>query len=83
MAAYAIKWPPFWPSDPQLWCMQVEAQFRQRGIVAQMTMSYHVLANLTKEIATEVRHLLIYPSTDIRYEVLKTLIKWTTASEQQ
>ena len=28
VAVYAIKIPPFWPSDPILWFKQVESQFR-------------------------------------------------------
>ena len=61
MAAYAIKIPPFWPSDPILWFTQVESQFMLRGITAQVTKFHHILANLSQEIATEVRDLLIIP----------------------
>ena len=84
VAAYAIKIPPFWPSDPKLWFTQVESQFRLRGITAQETKFHHVLANLSQEIATEVRDLLINPPEENPYEVLKaTLIKRTTLSEQR
>ena len=83
VAAYAIKIPPFWPSDPMLWFKQVEPQFMLRGITAQVTKFHHILANLSQEIATEVRDLLMNPPTENPYGVLKeTLIKRTTLSEQ-
>ena len=84
VAAYAVKIPPFWPSDPMLLFMQVEPQFMLRGITAQVTKFHNVPANLSQEIATEVRDLLINPPTENPYDVFKeTLIKRTTLSEQQ
>ena len=83
VAAYAIKIPPFWPSNPMLWFMQVESQFMIREITAQGTKFHHVLANLSQEITTEVRDLLINPPEENPYDVLKeTLIKRTTLSKQ-
>ena len=84
MAAYAIKIPPFWPSDPMLWFTQVEAQFMLRVIAAQVMKFHHVLANCSQEIATEVRDLLINLPAENLYDVLKeTLIKRTSFSEQR
>ena len=83
VAAYTVKIPPFWPSDPMLQFTQVKAQFMLRGITAQVTKFHHVLANFSQEIATEVRDLLMIPPTENPYNVLKeTLIKRTTLSEQ-
>ena len=84
VAAYAVEIPPFWLSDPMLWFMQVESQFMLRVITAQMKKFHDVLANLSQEIATKVRDLLINPPTKNPYYVLKkTLIKRTILSEQQ
>ena len=80
MAAYAVKIPLFWLSDPMLWFMQVEAQFVLKGITAQfvlkviaaqLTKFHYILANLSQEIATEVRYLLMNPLEENPYDVLK------------
>ena len=84
VAVYVTKLPLFWPSDPMLWFTQVESQFRLRGITAQVTKFHHVLANLSQEVANEVRDLLINPPIQNSFDVLKeTLIKRTTSSEQR
>ena len=83
---FAIKIPLIWPSDLtcMLWFMKVEAQFWPRGITAQVTKFNHVLANLSQDIATEVRDLLMYPPVENPYDTLKeTLIERTMFSEQQ
>ena len=80
----SIKLPPYWPSDPQLWFVQAEAQFALRGINVQKTMFDYVVACLSPEFATEVRELLIRPPDEAPYDKLKALlIKRTTASEQK
>ena len=66
------------------WFTQVKSQFVLIGITAQLMKFHHVLANLSQEIATDVRDLLVNPPAENSYEVLKdTLIKRTTLSEQQ
>ena len=82
--AYSLKIPPFWTADPQIWFVQVEAQFAARGITAQRTMYHHIVGSLTPEIAMEIRDLLLRPPADRPYDVLKDkLIERTAASEQR
>ena len=84
VAAVSIKLPPFWPSDPQIWFAQVEAQFATRGITAQRTMFDYIIANLSPEYATEIRGLILRPPGENPYDKVKEqLIKRTAASEQR
>ena len=84
VASVSIKLPPFWPSDPQIWFAQVEAQFATRGITAQRTMFDYIIANLSPEYATEIRDLILRPPGENPYDKVKEqLIKRTAASEQR
>ena len=79
-----LKLPPFWPADPELWFIQVEAQFSCRHITSQRSKFDHVVASLAPKFAAEVRDLLLRPPEDTPYNALKEqLTKRTTASEQR
>ena len=83
VAAVAIKVPPFWSSDPQVWFTQVEAQFATRGINNQCTMFDYVIASLSPEVATEIRDLILTPPGEDQYNALRAqLIRLTGISEQ-
>ena len=83
LAPVTIKIPPFWPSDPELWFGQVEAQFTTKGVSLQRTRFDYVVASLSPEYAAEVRDLILNPPTTAPYDCLREqLIRRTTASEQ-
>ena len=84
LAAVTLKIPLFWPSDPQIWFAQVEAQFNTKGITAQKIKFEHIISSLAPEVAQEVRDLILSPPIDSPYDVLKKqLIQRTAASEQR
>ena len=78
IAAVNVKLPPFWPSDPQIWFVQVEAQFTTCGITVQKTKFDYIVASLAPEFATEVHDLVLAPPAENPYDTLKEkLIKRT------
>ena len=84
LATVAVKLPPFWPSDPEVWFAQVEPHFTTRKISSQKTRFEYVIASLTPEVATEICDLILKPPETDPYTVLKgQLIKRTAASEQR
>ena len=84
VAAVSIKLPPFWPTDPEVWFAQVEAQFTTRGVTAQKTRFVYVISSLSPEFTIEVRDLLLRPPAENPYNTLKAeLIKRMAASEQR
>ena len=74
VAAYDVKIPPFWPSDPEIWFMQVESQFAVKRVTSQMTRYHHVVATLSPAIASELRDLIRNPPRDRPYDTLKELL---------
>ena len=65
--AVALKLPTFWTAQPDVWFAQAEAQFNLRGITADDTKYYYVVAALDQDTATRVLDLISQPPDDNKY----------------
>lgn len=80
----AVKIPPFWPSDPELWFAQIENQFILAGITSDETKFNYISGHLDAKYAMEVRDILTKPPATEKYLKLKTeLIHRLSASQDQ
>ena len=67
----SLKLPTFWPSQPEVWFAQAEAQFHLRKITADETQYYYVLAALDQTTATRLLDLISQPPVQNKYQALK------------
>lgn len=80
----AIRLPPFWPDDPDVWFGQAEAQFIVSGIKDDATKFYCVIAQLDHRYAKEIKGLIKNPPPVNKYQKLKSeLIKCLSISRHQ
>ena len=82
----SLKLPSFWTSKPEIWFIQVEAQFNTRvpPIVADKTKFDYVVGTLDSTTAGEVESILLCPPEKGAYDTLKqALIKAYGKSQQQ
>lgn len=80
----AIRLPPFWPADPQLWFCQIENQFAIAGLTSDDTKFGYVAGNLDQKYAVEVRDILLDPPAANKYDRLKAqLIARLSPSQSQ
>nr|XP_022902891.1 uncharacterized protein LOC111415422 [Onthophagus taurus] len=80
----AIKFLPFWSSNPDLWFRQIEAQFTLSKIKSEKTKFNYILANLPTDIITTVVDLIQSPSDTTPYSSLKNaLIERLSLSEEK
>lgn len=79
-----IKVPPFWPNEPALWFVQLEAQFALSNITVDATKFYYVISNLDVKYVCEVKDVITNPPEDKKYEKIKSeLISRLSASREQ
>lgn len=80
----AVKLPPFWADDPEVWFSQVEAQFETSGITADSTKFNLVIQQLEHNFAKEVRDIILHPPSTGKYNKVKAeLIKRLSMSRDQ
>lgn len=85
MAMSSVKLPEFWKANPDLWFLQVEAQFHTRKITSEYTKYYAVIGALNAEALQEVSDLIRAPVGPDSYRTLKeNLVKrFTDSIERQ
>lgn len=69
--AVSIKQIPFWIQEPEMWFLQIEAQFALVGISQDTTKYYHVLASFNEKAMLEMKDVLLRPPSQDKYEYLK------------
>jgi hypothetical protein len=70
-AAVSLKLPTFWTAQPRAWFIQVEAQFKLRGITQDSTQYAYVVAALDQHTAERLLDLLENPPATNLYMSLK------------
>lgn len=80
--ACRVTLPTFWPADPELWFMQVEARFRMNRINSQSRQYDLLIDALPPQVAVEVRDHFVSPHPELPYDKIKeALISRMVASE--
>jgi len=72
-----IKLPQFWPTDPDLWFAQAEAEFVLRNITSDQTKYSLLVQALDQETARRVRDVFKTPPNDGKYDFLKKRLQDT------
>lgn len=67
----AVRLPPFWSDDVEVWFAQVEAQFAISGVKTDSTKYFMVIRELDPRTAREVRDIITKPPEKDKYEKLK------------
>lgn len=71
LARVAVKPPPFWKSDPALWFLQLDAQFKLGNISADETQFYAAISALDSEVLQSVRDIVLNPPAERKYDALR------------
>lgn len=75
--------PNFWPASPELWFLQLEAQFSLSNIRSELTKYRWVVGNLDAKYANEVIDLISTPPAENQYTAIRTaLVSRLTQSRQ-
>lgn len=80
----AMRVPPFWPFDPEIWFWQVEMQFAVNKVTQDDTKFQIVVVNLDASYISEVRDIIAQPSEKRKYDELRAeLIRRLSSTQEQ
>ena len=71
VSAVSVKLSEFWPEDPEVWFIRVEAQLRSRSVTQDQTKFDYVVASLDNSTAAEVKAVLLHPPAANKYDAIK------------
>ena len=71
--AAAVKLPPFWSGNPEVWFKQVESVFATRKITVQQTKFDYVVQALDNSTAEKVQSIILSPPED-PYDTLRAAL---------
>ena len=72
ISAVSIKLPEFWPEDPEIWFIRIEAQLRSRAVTHDQTKFDYAVAALDNVTAAEVKSVLVNPPAENKYSRTST-----------
>ena len=70
----SVKVPPFWKDNPSIWFRQLESQFINSGISADLTKYHIVVGHIETDILSQVSDIIESPPERDAYESLKRRI---------
>lgn len=79
----ALKLPPFWDKEADLWFINIEAQFKLANITLDSTKYYAVVSALNSEVLSYVSDVVKNPPTDNLYGTLKQRLKDEFSDSEQ
>jgi hypothetical protein len=80
----AIRVPPFWPEEPELWFAQLEGQFALSKIIDDEARYAYVLSRIEPKQAKEIKDVITHSPAQQKYETIKkALIQRLTDSQAQ
>lgn len=80
----AVRVPPFWSDEPELWFAQLESQFTISGITQDSTKYFYALSQLESRHVREIKDVITQPPENNKYEMVKkTLIQRVSISQEQ
>lgn len=71
IARVAFKPPPFWDTNPRLWFLQLESQFRLAGITTDETKFHSVISAIDVKTLSGVADIVETPPADNLYDTLR------------
>lgn len=67
----AMRIPPFWPEEPELWFAQLEGQLTLSGVTDNGIKFAQVISWMEPKEVREVKDIITHPPSHQKYETIK------------